>query len=75
MPPRIVTAGELAKCLNVTYDTVLGWARRDEIPSIRTSRGRRLFVLDAVLTRLREKSPRKRADEPESEPEMTTTGA
>ena len=75
MPPRIVTAGELARCLDVTYATVLGWARRDEIPSIRDSRGRRLFVLDAVLTRLREMPPRKSAEETESEPEMTTTGA
>jgi hypothetical protein len=73
MPPVIVTAAELARSLHVTYATVLDWARRDAIPSVRDSRGRRLFVLDAVLSRLREKPPRKSADELESEPEMTTT--
>jgi excisionase family DNA binding protein len=53
MPPVLLTAHELANRLDVSYETVLGWARRDEVPSIRDSRNRVLFNLDAVLTALR----------------------
>jgi excisionase family DNA binding protein len=53
MPPILLNARELAARLDVRYDTVLGWARRDEIPSIRDGRKRRLFNLDSVLNALR----------------------
>ncbi len=53
MPPILLSARELAARLDVSYDTVLGWARRDEIPSIRDGRNRRLFNLDSVLSSLR----------------------
>jgi len=53
MPPVLLTAHELADRLDVTYETVLGWARRDEVPSIRDSRNRLLFNLDSVLLALR----------------------
>ena len=53
MPPILLNAHELAARLDVSYDTVLGWARREEIPSIRDGRNRRLFNLDSVLNSLR----------------------
>ena len=53
MPPILLSARELADRLDVSYDTILGWARRDEIPSIRDGRNRRLFNLDSVLSALR----------------------
>jgi excisionase family DNA binding protein len=48
-----LTARELAARLDVSYPTVLTWARREEIPSIRDGRGRRVFNLDSVLQALR----------------------
>lgn len=62
MPPILLTARELAARLDVRYDTVLGWARRDEIPSIRDGRNRRLFNLDSVLNALRPVSGSDRGD-------------
>jgi len=53
MPPVLLTARELADRLDVSYETVLAWARRDEVPSIRDSRNRLLFNLDSVLLALR----------------------
>jgi excisionase family DNA binding protein len=53
MPPILLTARELAARLDVSYETVLGWARREEIPSIRDGRNRLLFNLDSVLSALR----------------------
>jgi excisionase family DNA binding protein len=53
MPPVLLNARELAQRLDVSYETVLAWARRDEIPSIRDSRNRLLFNLDSVLQALR----------------------
>jgi excisionase family DNA binding protein len=53
MPLVLLTPRELAKRLDVSYETVLAWARRDEIPSIRDGRNRVLFNLDSVLTALR----------------------
>jgi excisionase family DNA binding protein len=53
MPPVLLTARELAQLLDVSYDAVLAWARREVIPSIRDSRNRLLFNLDAVLLALR----------------------
>jgi excisionase family DNA binding protein len=53
MPPVFVDAHELADRLDVTYDTVLTWARRGKIPHVRDGRGRLLFNLDSVLSTLR----------------------
>jgi hypothetical protein len=53
MPPVLLTAKELADRLEVSYESVLAWARRDEVPSIRDSRNRLLFNLDSVLLALR----------------------
>ncbi len=53
MPPVLLTARELAERLDVSYETVLAWARRDEVPHIRDSRNRLLFNLDSVLLALR----------------------
>jgi excisionase family DNA binding protein len=53
MPPVLLTARELAQRLDVSYDAVVAWARRDVIPSIRDSRSRRWFNLDSVLAALR----------------------
>jgi excisionase family DNA binding protein len=50
MPPVLLTPRELADRLSVSYETVLAWARRGEVPSIRDSRNRVMFNLDAVLT-------------------------
>jgi excisionase family DNA binding protein len=49
MPPVFVSAHDLADHLDVTYDTVLTWARRGTIPHVRDGRGRLLFNLDSVL--------------------------
>jgi excisionase family DNA binding protein len=53
MPPVFVDARDLAKRLDVRYDTVLTWVRRGKIPHVRDGRGRLLFNLDSVLTALR----------------------
>jgi excisionase family DNA binding protein len=53
MPPVLLTARELAARLDVSYEAVLAWTRRDEIPAIRDSRNRLLYNLDAVLLALR----------------------
>ena len=52
MPPVLLTARELAQRLDVSYETVLAWARCDEVPSIRDSRNRLLFNLDSVVLAL-----------------------
>jgi excisionase family DNA binding protein len=52
MPPVFVSAHDLADRLDVTYDTVLTWARRGKIPHVRDGRGRLLFNLDSVLEAL-----------------------
>jgi excisionase family DNA binding protein len=53
VPPVLLTARELAKRLDVSHETVLAWARREAIPSIRDGRNRLLFNLDSVLLALR----------------------
>jgi excisionase family DNA binding protein len=55
MPPVLLTARELAERLSVSYESVLQWARRDEIPCIRDGRKRVLFNLDRVLTAMRDR--------------------
>jgi excisionase family DNA binding protein len=55
MPPIFVDARELAERLDVSYDSVLTWVRRGEIPHIRDGRGRLLFNLNTVLQTLRQK--------------------
>ncbi len=55
MPPIFVDARELAERLDVSYDTVLTWVRRDKIPHVRDGRGRLLFNLNTVLDTLRQK--------------------
>ena len=64
MPPLFVDARALADRLDVTYDTVLAWARRGKIPHIRDGRGRLLFNLNSVLESLRHTppTPRHQAD-------------
>jgi excisionase family DNA binding protein len=57
MPPVFVDARALAGRLDVTYETVLTWARRGKIPHVRDGRGRLLFNLDSVLETLRQKPP------------------
>lgn len=54
----LLTPRELAQRLDLSYETVLSMARRDEIPSIRDSRNRLVFNLDSVLQALRASSPR-----------------
>jgi excisionase family DNA binding protein len=54
MPPVFVDARALADRLDVTYETVLTWVRREKIPYIRDGRGRLLFNLDSVLSALRQ---------------------
>jgi excisionase family DNA binding protein len=56
MPPTLLTPRELGERLNVSYESILTWARREEIPSIKDSRNRRLFNLDAVLQALRSRA-------------------
>jgi excisionase family DNA binding protein len=58
MPPVLLNGRELAERLDTTYATVMGWARRGEIPSIRTGRGPVVFNLDQVVKTLREREPR-----------------
>jgi excisionase family DNA binding protein len=57
MPPVLVSARELARRLTVRYETVLHWAALGKIPSLRDSRNRVLFNLDAVLKALRAEAP------------------
>ncbi len=52
MPLLIVDARELSKRLGIGYGTVLDWHRNGKIPGMRTSRGKILFNLDAVLDSL-----------------------
>ena len=61
MPPVFVDARALADRLDVSYETVLTWARRGKIPHIRDGRRRLMFNLDSVLSALR--------PEAESDPE------
>jgi excisionase family DNA binding protein len=58
VPPILLTAREMAQRLGSSYETVLTWARREEIPCIRDSRNRVLFNLDAVLLALRSRGDR-----------------
>ena len=53
MPPTILSAMELAARLDVSYDTILAWSRRNKIPCIRDGRNRYFFNLDSVLSALR----------------------
>ena len=52
----LVNARDLAKRLDVSYDTILTWARRGKLPHIRDGRGRYLFNLTTVLEAIRQKS-------------------
>jgi len=52
--PIILTAIELANCLDITVAKVHQLARKGKIPSIRNSRGHVVFNLDAVIEALRE---------------------
>jgi excisionase family DNA binding protein len=67
MPLVLLTPRELAQRLDVSYETVLAWARRYEIPSIRDGRNRVLFNLDSVLTSLRSGA----ANDPEGREEVS----
>ena len=60
MPPLFVDARDLAERLDVPYDTVLTWVRREKIPHVRDGRGRLLFNLDSVLRALRQWPPEAR---------------
>ncbi len=53
MPPIVLSAPELADRLDVSYESILNWARKGSIPSIRDGRNRLIFNLDAVLNALR----------------------
>jgi excisionase family DNA binding protein len=55
MPPIFVDAHDLAKRLDVSYDTVLTWVRRGKIPHVRDGRGRLMFNLNSVIKSLRQK--------------------
>jgi excisionase family DNA binding protein len=57
MPPTFLTARELARELEVSYETILAWSRHGVIPSLRDGRHRLLFNLDSVLTTLRTATP------------------
>ncbi len=48
MLPIFLSPRELAQRLNVSYETVLKWAKLGKIPFIRDDRGRYLFNLNAV---------------------------
>lgn len=65
MPPMLLTARELAERLGVSRARVVRWARLGTIPSIRTSKGRWVFSLDAVAAALRPASDEatRRADD------------
>ena len=52
MPPIFVDARALAERLDVSYETVLTWVRREKIPYVRDGRNRLLFNLDSVLSAL-----------------------
>jgi excisionase family DNA binding protein len=68
MPPIFLGARDLADRLDVSYETVLSWARRGKIPRVRDGRGRITFNLNSVVEALRQKS------QPEAtEPEEVTT--
>jgi excisionase family DNA binding protein len=56
MPPIFLDARDLSKRLDVSYDTVLDWARRGKIPHVKDGRGRLLFNLNTVLQSLRHKA-------------------
>lgn len=56
MPPVFVDAHALADRLDVTYGTILTWARRGKIPHARDGRGRLLFNVDRVFDALRLKA-------------------
>jgi excisionase family DNA binding protein len=58
MPPVILDARDLAERLDVSYPTVLDWARRGKIPHLRDGRRRLRFNLNAVLDALSRKSDR-----------------
>jgi excisionase family DNA binding protein len=64
MPPIFVDPRGLAERLDVTYDTVLTWARRGKVPHVRDGRGRLMFNLNSVIEALREK-PQPEAARPE----------
>jgi excisionase family DNA binding protein len=55
MPIVLLTGHELAKRLDVRYETVLSWARLGKIPSLKTGRGRVVFNLDQVVDALADK--------------------
>jgi excisionase family DNA binding protein len=54
MPPILLDGRELAHRLDVTYHAVMGWARRGQIPSIKTGRGV-VFNLDQVVKAIRDR--------------------
>jgi predicted site-specific integrase-resolvase len=56
MPPVFVDARGLAGRLDVSYDTVLTWARRGKVPHVRDGRGRLMFNLNSVIESLCERS-------------------
>lgn len=67
MPPILLNARELAKRLDVSSQTVLAWARRDEVPCIRDGRNHVLFNLDAVLKVLRSNAAVRSGESAEAE--------
>ena len=56
--PGLLTAGDLAKRLRVSPETVAKWARRGLIPEIKISRSTRRFDWDAVVRALKRNSGR-----------------
>lgn len=57
MPIVLLDARQLGARLGVGYGTVLSWARRGRIPSLKGRRGRVLFDFDRVLESLQDERP------------------
>jgi excisionase family DNA binding protein len=52
----LLTTSQLAERLQVSKDTILGWARSGVIPEIRISAKVRRFSLDDVVKAIRERA-------------------
>lgn len=61
MRQDLLTPAEVARLLDVTPETVRGWANAGKIPVLRTQTGRRLFERDQV-ERLAQERERGRTD-------------
>jgi hypothetical protein len=64
LPPKLLSAGELAETLDVPYGDILSWHRTGVIPVIRAG-GRLYFNLAAVVKALRAHAEAREAEAPE----------